>query len=291
MKQPALKFDSGDWLKDTALSKCTTATRGVWIDALCHMHENCRSGVISGTRDQLCRTLRCTIAELTAALAEIEANQVGDVTDSNGLVTLSNRRMKREAKLRSQTKLRVTRHREREACNARIPAGNISPGRGTASRSSHPDLKTVLAWAQMIGCAPGEAERFWNHYEASGWRDRNGNPIVNPRAKLAVWAQDARSRPAEARHHGNDPGAASGGPVPHGGPPSGVSPSVDLMHKQEQLKRVEAAIETLKFKKPDVTQYASREHGEKVLEDWRAKLRTLRAERVQLMTALGFPIV
>ena len=55
-------------MKDPAISLCTPATRGVWIDLLCAMHELGRSGELRGTTDQIARVARCSTAELAQAL-------------------------------------------------------------------------------------------------------------------------------------------------------------------------------------------------------------------------------
>jgi hypothetical protein len=44
-KQPWMKFFVGDWRTDPAVSLCTPAARGVWIDLLTAMHQAGCSGV------------------------------------------------------------------------------------------------------------------------------------------------------------------------------------------------------------------------------------------------------
>lgn len=39
MKRPAFQFYPGDWLHDTALRSCSVASRGLWIDLICIMHQ------------------------------------------------------------------------------------------------------------------------------------------------------------------------------------------------------------------------------------------------------------
>lgn len=65
------------------------------------------------------------------------------------------------------------------------------------------DLSVVQAQAAICGCPPEEAERFWHHFEASGWVDKNGNPVRNWLSKLANWTADARTKPAESAHRAN----------------------------------------------------------------------------------------
>lgn len=117
-----MQFYTGDWLKDPAVSICAPATRGVWIDLLCAMHEAGRVGSLSGTRDQLARLARCVPADLTQALTDIQATGAADVTDRNGVVTVTNRRMNREAKEREANTLRQSRHRGSKASN-----GDVTP--------------------------------------------------------------------------------------------------------------------------------------------------------------------
>ena len=113
-KLPWFKFFPTWWLGDTELSKCSSATRGVWMDLLCAMHQSGRSGELSGTTDQIARLARCSTAELTQALTEIQATGTADVTFRNNDVTVINRLMKREAKTRTDTALRVKKHRSNE---------------------------------------------------------------------------------------------------------------------------------------------------------------------------------
>lgn len=85
------------------------------------------------------------------------------------------------------------------------PRDNIEEGKDgeEVEQRTNPgarDLKTVLAYAAVVGCLPVEAERFWNHFEASGWIDKNGHRIRDWRAKLRVWSADSRARPLEAAH-------------------------------------------------------------------------------------------
>ena len=66
--------------------------------------------------------------------------------------------------------------------------------------ANFPSLAEVKAWAATAGVGDAEAERFWNHFESSGWIDRNGHPILNARSKFALWIADARAKPLEAAH-------------------------------------------------------------------------------------------
>ena len=121
MKFPFIQCFTGDWLKDPAVSMLSPAARGIWWDLICVMHESDRSGVITGSLAMLSRLARCSTDELSGALTEIKACRTGDVEqDGNGVVTVINRRMKREADARENGAKRVEQHRARDACNAPV---------------------------------------------------------------------------------------------------------------------------------------------------------------------------
>ena len=110
-KLPAFPLYYGDWLRDAAVSACAPATRGIWMDLLCAMHDRGRMGELRGTTDQLARLARCSAAEIVAALTDLQITEAADVTIRNGVVTVINRRMRREAKLRDDNRTRKRRSR------------------------------------------------------------------------------------------------------------------------------------------------------------------------------------
>lgn len=142
MKQPAFQFYTGDWLKDPKLSMCSPLTRGIWIDAICAMHESDRSGSLTGTPDQLARVLRCTPSDIHSAIAELKATGAADIRECNGFVTLINRRMKREQIQRVESNNRVKKHR----CNADVTdlkqESNV-PSSSSSSSSCTTSVQTV----------------------------------------------------------------------------------------------------------------------------------------------------
>jgi len=147
-KFPAMMFYVGDWLKDPAVTKCCPATRGIWLDALCAMHENGRSGTLTGTVEQLARVCRCSPTELTAAVVELERAGAADVPQYDSAVTLVNRRMKREAETREKTRKRVSRHRtqgdsddDSTGCNAKVTRPlSVSVSISTSSKEKKPSV-------------------------------------------------------------------------------------------------------------------------------------------------------
>lgn len=145
LKLPWFKFSPTLWTSDTELSKCTPATRGVWIDLLCAMHQSGRSGELCGTTDQIARLARCSTAELTQALTELQTTGTADVTFRNNNVTVINRLMKREAKDRTGTALRVKKHRGNGKCNNDVTVESIEVRVKEIERSP-PLLDSGVTW-------------------------------------------------------------------------------------------------------------------------------------------------
>lgn len=180
MKHPHIQFYTGDWLKDPALSLCRPATRGVWIDLLCAMHEYNRSGELCGTGDQLARLARCSTVELTQALTELQTLHVAEVHQRNGGWVVANRRMKREAETREKRAL----------------AGSIGGSKTQAQREQTPDIDNdndsdsglgrVREFARGKGIIGSDAEWFYWKGRGNGWTN-GGKPILDWKATLLSW--------------------------------------------------------------------------------------------------------
>lgn len=193
-KLPWFKFFPTWWLGDTELSKCTSATRGVWMDLLCAMHQSGRSGELRGTTDQIARLARCSTAELTQALTELQATGTADVTFRNNDVTVINRLMKREAKARTDTALRVKKHRSNEdvtekkrgrskKIEVRSKKNTANTARAQGLEESNLFRKPVAPTLQQVqevffraGGTIEQADKFFAKYEATEWY-LNNSPI------------------------------------------------------------------------------------------------------------------
>lgn len=101
-------------MKDPAVSMLSPAARGIWWDFICVMHECDRSGMVTGSRPMLARLVRCSTDELGGALNEFLVCKTAEVNeDVNGIVTVINRRMRREAIEREMAAKRQEKHRAR----------------------------------------------------------------------------------------------------------------------------------------------------------------------------------
>jgi hypothetical protein len=109
MKAPAFMFYPNDWIRDTRI--LSPLSRGIWVDMLCFMWYAVERGKLEGTPEDFHRQLSCTEREFNKAINEINFKKIADVTICNGIVTVINRRMRKEEKERESTRLRVKRHR------------------------------------------------------------------------------------------------------------------------------------------------------------------------------------
>jgi hypothetical protein len=153
-KAPAFQFYVKDWLTDVELQSASAASRGVWINALCLMWESRTRGVIRGTPATLARMLNCTPEELALFLRENDSLKFADVTDCHGEITLSNRRMVKEQKVRDGDRIRQERKRSHDACHADITHPSSSPSPSPVPSA----LEDKDSSSPLSGAAPDHAK-------------------------------------------------------------------------------------------------------------------------------------
>jgi hypothetical protein len=176
-KLPYITFYAGDWLKDPLLSICTPATRGVWIDLLCAMHESGRSGELRGTGDQIARLARCSTAELAQALTELQTTGAAVVENRNDSWLIANRRMRREAETREK----------------RVAAGSKGGSIRQANREQKPEyenedegLRKVREFCKSEGITSGDADFLFWKWHANDWTN-SGEQIRDWKATVRSW--------------------------------------------------------------------------------------------------------
>lgn len=176
-KEPWKRWFPGDWLSDPAVSLCSPATRGVWMDMLMAMYILDRFGKLSGTTEELARLCRCSTSDVSSAIAELQATGAADVTERNGRVTVINRRQLRESQERENTRIRVKKYRDKESCNGDgnadvtqqkresnkspslsppIPPPISTPG----IRSQKSDVRQAPPKSPPRGTRPGSSRKF-----------------------------------------------------------------------------------------------------------------------------------
>lgn len=111
-KLKPLSFDTRAWLSDEELSRCSSSTRGIWMDLLCRMHEADRAGELQGTAQELAEKARCSESEFIDAARELKEQQAAQVRFDGVSFFLRNRRMFRYFSRRKSNAERQQRHRE-----------------------------------------------------------------------------------------------------------------------------------------------------------------------------------
>jgi hypothetical protein len=156
-KLPFLQFYPADYLVDTRV--LTLTARGAWVDILCILHGSSTRGTTKFPARGWARIMGVPEADFLSALREIEDMKVGDVIrDSNGDVTLTCRRMMNESITRTQTRLRVQNHREKErnaGCNASSNADvtrNKSEVRSQKSEAKNNTAPVPVAAGEPADC-------------------------------------------------------------------------------------------------------------------------------------------
>lgn len=103
MKRPAFQFYPADWRKDPALSTCSLAARGLWIELVCIAHESDEYGVLSiagkaMTVQQIARAVGESPAVVQKLLAELEDSGVFSRNEQGCILS---RRMVRDEHIRN----------------------------------------------------------------------------------------------------------------------------------------------------------------------------------------------
>ena len=196
-KRPSLQFYPADWRKDPQLQMACMATQGMWINLLCIMWESDPEGIIQGSPLAIKRILGCTDEEYDTFICDIKLYLFGDVTESDGLVTIKCRRMHRAFLEREGAKYRMRKHRKTESCT------NVTPPSSTSSSSSttnnkYTSLFNLFDEARKLfkGTKRGLETEYENFRKHADWQD------VLPLLKPAV-EQQIRWRAADGRYWKN----------------------------------------------------------------------------------------
>jgi hypothetical protein len=147
------------------------------MDLLCAMHEADRSGELCGTSVQLARLARCSTVELDQALTDLQTSRAADVEKRNGIWSIANRRMKREAAIREK----------------RASAGSQGGSKTQANREQKPDTDSDIDCQRIIeefcvslGLPRKDGTACFHKWQGNGWTNR-GEPIRDWKATIRSW--------------------------------------------------------------------------------------------------------
>jgi hypothetical protein len=144
-KAPAIQFYPGDYVRDTR--SLNLMAKGAWADILFLGFSKTPQGRISQSLDDWATMFGCDIATAKTVLEAIRKHQVGDVvTQRNGDITVTNRRMYRDWKEREAAKNRAKAYRDRHGGHEQGDASRENNGKVTTLSSS----STSTAFKRLI---------------------------------------------------------------------------------------------------------------------------------------------
>ena len=192
---PAYQIYPADILRSADLRKCTWQTRGIWWDILALMWFEKEQGKMKGTKEEICRSLGCTLAELDQLLVENSAHNFANVHFRNGIVTIINRRMHKAFLARTDTKKRVFRHRHeaqrKSNTNVTFPSSSSSSSscnKGVTDSNSPLQISYTLEQVKdaciLLGIPEQHAQSYLDHYGSQGWKKANGQVITELRGHM-----------------------------------------------------------------------------------------------------------
>lgn len=237
---PYMQFFPNDWRGEDTLAGVSLAGRGLWLEMMCLMWNGTRRGYLVDAEgkampvESVAKKVHAGIAEVEGLFEELEKNGVYSKTDEGVIYC---RRMAREQDLRERkntSKKRIEESKrtisegyakDKRRISERVgelvgdgqsesEAESEAKAEGVPPPVLDPTLKQVLDHAVVIGCPPDSATRFWNHYEALGWRV-SGQRMHKWQAKLANWKIEDQARAASGKNSAQK--AGGGGTVVEGG--------------------------------------------------------------------------
>jgi len=157
VKRPAFQFYPADWRKDPALSTCSLAARGLWIELICVAHESDAYGVLSINGkpmniQQIARSVGESPAVVSKLLAELEQSNVFSRDDQGSIYS---RRMVKDEHIR----------------DIRANAGRLGGNPDLLKQKDKQTSKQILtpssssSSSEITPIVPNEVfERFWRAY-------------------------------------------------------------------------------------------------------------------------------
>ena len=129
-------------MTDPALSMCMPATRGIWMDLLCAIHNLACNGQLRGTAEQLARLARCRSEEMVDALTELQITGTAGITERNGTFTVLSRRIQRDSAQRELWKTQKQKQRTGGHVRECPPVSEKCPP--NIIRDKHSETKEIL---------------------------------------------------------------------------------------------------------------------------------------------------
>lgn len=116
------------------------------------------------------------------------------------------RHLSQSSKTRGLTQKRVSKLRG-ENCNAHsvtksLPEEEEDNINANINKKRPKSLDEVIATGHRSGVLKEDCEAFWHHFEASGWKDKNGHEIQSWSSKLMSWKNFALNQKGQEKWKG-----------------------------------------------------------------------------------------
>lgn len=121
MKLPWMKFYTADWIAD--LGHHDIEIEGAWIRICSHIQRRGAGGALEMPASEWCRLLGRSEDDCAGLLRYVTQSNLGNVTESNGQIKVTCRRLEREAGQQAQGYNRVKKFRLKRKCNAKETPG------------------------------------------------------------------------------------------------------------------------------------------------------------------------
>ena len=191
-KAPADQFYWNDWISDVELQSCCSATRGIWMNALCRMWFAKPRGELTMPTERYPYFLNCTLDEFKQFEQDAQALGFCEVShNTNGNLTVRNRRMYRRGKDQESGRLRQQRYYDKHKDDS-PPNGDITPPSSSSPSSS---LNTKEEYIQL-SVRLRDKTYFWITAEKI-LEYQKSYPNLNVRQellRLIQWNQDNPSK-------------------------------------------------------------------------------------------------
>jgi uncharacterized protein YdaU (DUF1376 family) len=174
-KAPSVQFYYKDFIAD--MMEFEPDVVGAWMLILCKIWHEDNGGSITKNISQLSRIMQTTIEKAEYFLEHFVTENIADVTRCNGKITITNRRSKREHKLKEQNRLRQEHYR---ACNGKYQKSNgdvtdklhhpsSSSSSSTSIKEKNNIKKEISETALVTENQLKDIEIAWNSFAPNGY--------------------------------------------------------------------------------------------------------------------------
>ena len=208
MKAPAFQFYPSDWQRD--MDDYPLEIEGAWIRICCRLYWS--EGKATKTLKEWCAILRKNRSKTEQILNFFVKKNICDLDNQNGSITITSRRMVRDAYIRKIRKEAGIQGGNPELKQDKNNTGllnqsgkqKITPSSSSSSSSKQNNKKNIISGIPpkiedvKTYCSERkngiEAEQFFDYYESRGWMIGK-NKMKNWQSAIRTWERNNKDRP------------------------------------------------------------------------------------------------